>query len=92
MVGVAQIIVTLIENWKTVLKSNQEVLGTVYIKRGIIQGDSLSPLLFVILMIPLSLKGYKSWLPSQERRMQDPSSAIMDDLKLYRRNSNQITL
>ena len=42
-------------NWKTVLTSNQEVLGIVDIKRGIIQGDSLSPLLFVIIMIPLSL-------------------------------------
>ena len=59
MVGVAQNIITLIENsmanWKTVLTSNQQVLWTVDIKRGIFQGDSLSPLLFVIITIPLSL-------------------------------------
>ena len=55
---VAQNIITLIENrmanCKTVLTSNQEVLGTVDINRGIFQGDSLSPLLFVIIVIPLS--------------------------------------
>ena len=59
MFGVAKNIVTLIENsmanWKTVLTSNQMVLGTVGINRGIYKGDSLSPLLFVIIMIPLSL-------------------------------------
>ena len=30
-------------------------MGTVHIKRGIFQGDSLSPLLFVMIMIPLSM-------------------------------------
>ena len=58
MVEVAQNIITLIENTmancKTALISNHEVIGTVDIKRGIFQGDSLSPLLFVIIMIPLS--------------------------------------
>ena len=53
IVGVAQNIITLIENstanWKTVSTSNQQVLGTV----DIFQGNSLSPLLFVIIMIPL---------------------------------------
>ena len=41
-------------NWKTELTSCGESLGTVNIKRGIFQGDSLSPLIFVISMIPLS--------------------------------------
>ena len=36
------------------LTSNGEVLGEVDVKRGIFQGDSLSPLLFVLSMIPLS--------------------------------------
>ena len=35
-------------------------------------------------------KGHKSWLPTKERRMQDQSLVIMDDLKLYGKNSNQI--
>ena len=41
-----------LEEWLT---SNGEVLGEVRIKRGIFQGDSLSPLLFVLSMIPLAI-------------------------------------
>ena len=38
-------------NWKTKLTLSGEYLGTVNVKRGIFQGDSLSPLLFVLCMI-----------------------------------------
>ena len=41
--------------WRTELTAGGEVLGTVDITRGIFQGDSLSPLLFVMVMIPLSM-------------------------------------
>ena len=43
------------DEWKTVLTSNGEDLGEVNINRGIFQGDSLSPLLFIIVMIPLTV-------------------------------------
>ena len=42
------------ESWKTQLTACGEDLGEVSIGRGIFQGDSLSPLLFVIAMLPLS--------------------------------------
>ena len=41
-------------NWQTELTSCGESLAKVNIRRGIFQGDSLSPLLFVICMIPLT--------------------------------------
>ena len=41
-------------NWQTELTSCGESLPKVSINRGIFQGDSLSPLLFVIYMIPLT--------------------------------------
>ena len=96
MVGVAQNIITLIENsianWKTVLTSNQKVLGTVDIKKGIFQGHSLSPLLLVIIMIPLPLilrdtgAGYQL----NKEGCKINQLLFMDDLKLYGKNSSQI--
>ena len=43
------------EQWKLSLMSNGEDLGEVIMRRGIFQGDSLSPLLFVLSMVPLWL-------------------------------------
>ena len=91
MVGVAKNIITLIENsmanWKTVLVSNQEVVQTVDIKRGTFQGDSLSTLLFVIIMVSLSLILRASY---QLKKEGFNNLLFMDDLKPYRKISNQI--
>ena len=43
------------EQWELFLLSNGENLGEVDVKRGIFQGDSLSPILFVLSMVPSSL-------------------------------------
>ena len=81
------------EHWKTQLVGGMEVLGTVNIKRGIFQGDSLSPLLFVMVMIPLSQKlkrmseGYH--LPHDQRKINH--LLFMDDLKLYGKNEKQVS-
>ena len=78
--------------WKTQLMGGKDVLGTVDIKRGIFQGDSLSPLLFVMIMIPLSQqlneanKGYK--LKNTNRSISH--LLFMDDLKLYARNKPEL--
>ena len=74
------------------LTAGDQNLGTVDIKRGIFQGDSLSPLLFIIIMTPLSMilkeenKGY---------RLGNSGNLVnhllfMDDLKLYGKSQDEI--
>ena len=93
--GAAENIRSLLENsmksWRTELTSNGQTLGTVSIKRGIFQGDSLSPLLFVVTMIPLTLilrKCEAGCLYANNTKLNH--LFFMDDLKLYARNENQL--
>ena len=73
-------------NWSTLLTANGEELGQVRINRGIFQGDSLSPLLFIIIMLPLTIilrrekLGYK--MGGQNSQLIN-HLLFMDDLKLY---------
>ena len=59
MVGIADNIVNLFENsketWRIELIACNESLGEVHIRRGIFKGDSFSPLIFVVVLIPLSI-------------------------------------
>ena len=71
------------KNWRTELSSGGNVLGEVHIKRGIFQGDSLSPLLFVIAIIPLSLVLRKSCFVYEFNGERINHLMFMDDLKLY---------
>ena len=90
--NVASLLASSMMRWKTQLIGGGDVLGTVDIKRGIFQGDSLSPLLFVMVMIPLSQRlnamneGYK--LVNEDRSINH--LLFMDDLKLYARSDEQL--
>ena len=52
MVGVAENMVSLLvesmKEWRTEMTAGGTTLGTVNIRRGVFQEDSLSPLLFVV--------------------------------------------
>ena len=92
MVGVSeQIKLFLSESmkaWRVDLTCSNQSLGRVNIKRGIFQGDSLSSLLFVLGLIPLTLILHKSESTYQFSSMKEKINHLlfMDDLKLYAKN------
>ena len=89
MLGVAEniksLLVNSMEKWKVMLCSGNSELGEVEIKRGIFQGDSLSPLVFVLALIPLSLilRKAKAAYEFSESKKKTSHLLFMDDFKLY---------
>ena len=88
MVGIADNIVNLFENskktWRTELTAYNESLGEVNMRRGIFQGYSFSPLLFVVVLIPLSIILNEIDLGYVTSRNQKLDLLLfMDGLKLY---------
>ena len=88
MFGVAENIKTLLvnsmEKWRVVLCAGNSELGEVDIKRGIFRGDS-SPLVLVLVLIPLSLilKKAKAAYEFSGSKEKINNLLLMDDLKLY---------
>ena len=78
--------------WKLSLTSNGEELGDVDVKREIFQGDSLSPLLFVLSLIPLSsvLRKVNVFYEWGKKEHKLNHLLFMDDLKLYSKSEEQI--
>ena len=78
--------------WKLSLTSNGEELGDVDVKRGIFKGDSSSPLLFVLSMIPLSslLRKVNVFYEWGKKEYKLNHLLFMDDLKLYSKSEEQI--
>ena len=79
-------------NWKTVLTAAGNTLAEVNIKRGIFQGDSLSPLLFVVAMIPITkvLQKMKIGYQLEKGGSRINHLMFMDDIKLFGRSVNEI--
>ena len=92
LLGVAEninsLLVNSVEKWKVILCSGNSELGEVEIKRGIFQGDSLSPLVFVLALIRLSLilRKAKAAYEFSENKEKINDLLFMDNLKLYSRS------
>ena len=73
------------------LTANGEDLGEVNVKRGIFQGDSLLPLLFVLSMVPLSLilKKVNACYKWGKKEYKSNHLLFMNDLKLYAKSEEQ---
>ena len=63
------------KQWNTELTAGNQRLGNVKIRRGIFQGDSLSPLLFVLVII-------------KKERKKTNHLRFIDDLKLFAKNED----
>ena len=96
MLGIADNIRSFLEKsmkkWKLLLSSNESNLCEVDVNRSIFQGDSLSPLLFVICIIPLSLLLRKAKTSYEWGRKEFKLNhfLFMDDLKLFGKIQDQI--
>ena len=89
MVGLADNVIGLIKKsmnkWKTNLYADGKLLGSVPIRREIFQGDSFSPLLFVIALLPLTHILRETGIGAKVNHL-----FFMDDLKLYEKNDKGI--
>ena len=80
------------KKWKLLLNSNGSNLCEVDVNRGIFQGDRLSPLIFVICMIHLSLllRKKKASYDWGRKEFKLNHLLFMDDLKLFAKSDDQI--
>ena len=79
-------------SWTVELTSGGEMLGDVKVMRGIFQGDSLSPILFVLAMIPLSvvLNNMEAGYSLGRNRRKLNHLMFMDNLKLYGKSLREL--
>ena len=87
--NVQHLLMTSMGQYRVELWNGGECLGNVGIRRGIFQGDSLSPLLFVLCLIPISMvlrKVKASYRFKDEMTTSVNHLWYMDDLKLFAGN------
>ena len=79
------------ETWRVKLSAGEKSLAEVKIQRNVFQGNALSPILFVIAMMPLNqilrkcTGGYK--LAKSQEKINH--RIYMDDIKLFAKNERK---
>ena len=81
-----------VPNCKTILTSSGTRLAEVNIRRGIFHGDSLSPLLLLVAMIPMTraLERIEVWYQLEKGGSRINHLMFMDDIKLFGRGATEI--
>ena len=90
--NVIEVLSKSMKHWKTSLAAGGMTLGEINIRRGIFQGDSLSPILFVLALIPLSklLNDMKDGYHLGKNRPKVNHLLYMDNLKLYAKDKKEL--
>ena len=80
------------KTWRVKLTAGGRSLAEAKIQRGIFQGDALSPLLFIIVMIPLNHILRKCTAGYKLSRLQEKINHLMymDNVKLLAKNENEL--
>ena len=81
-------------SWRVELTSGEEFLGEVNIRQGIFQGDSFSPLLSIVCLLPLTyiLRDAAPGYHFASKGQKVNHILFMDDLKLYAINKKSLEL
>ena len=92
--GIRKLLENSMKKWSVELTCGSESLGDVGIKRGIFQGDSLSPLLFVACLIPLTyvLRRCAAGYEFSSNGSKINHLLFIDDLKLYAKNEQSLVI
>ena len=90
--NIESLLVNCMEKWKVMLCSGNSELGEAEIKQDIFQGDSLSPLVFVLALVPLNLILRKANAAYEFSESKEKINHLLfiDDLKLYSQNEKGI--
>ena len=92
--NIKSLLVSSVEKWRVMLCAGNSELREVDIKQGIFQGDSLSSLVFLLALIPLSLiltKANKAYEFSGNK-VKINHYLFMDDFKLHICNKKELDL
>ena len=91
-VNVRSFVNTLMKLWNTELTASNQKLGNVKIRRGIFRGHRLFPLLFALVMIPLTLVLRETKASYEVKKGGKKINHLLfkDDLKLFARNEDHI--
>ena len=80
------------KTWRVKCTAGGRSLAEAKIQRGIFQGDALSPLLFIIAMMPLNHISRKGTAGYKHSRSQEKINHLMymDDIKLFAKNEKEL--
>ena len=80
------------KTWRVELTAGGKSLAETKIQRGIFQGDALSPILFIIAMMPLNHILRKCTAGYKLSRSQEKVNHLIyiDDIKLFAKNENEL--